>query len=116
MIFNEKMIQSILEGYLWDKDIQQDGNLQCGFQELVEGVTIELNAMQNTERLLHKIREEETMYNEEHRLSIQKLEEDRDAVIKKCKHHSTTYDPGGSCANKPTNICDTCGVEVSCGE
>lgn len=113
MIFRNEMIKSILEEHLWDKDIQQDGKFQCGFEELVEGVTEELNAMQDTERELCKIREEETMYNEEHRKNMQELEEGRDKAIEFCKHHSTTYlenQPGGS------TTCDTCGAEVSCGK
>jgi hypothetical protein len=109
------MIKSILEEHLWPKDIFQDKKFQCGFDELVEGVTIELNAMQDTERLLYKRREEDEMYNEEHRLSMQELEKERDKAIEFCKHHSTTYDSGGAEINNPTNTCNTCGKEVSCG-
>ena len=113
MIFSTGMIKSILEEYLWDKNIQQDGKFQCGFGELAHGITEELNAMQETERLLCKIREETVMHAEEHRKSMRELEEERAKAIEHCKHHSTTAHPDTAYNNPDT--CDTCGAEVSCG-
>ena len=110
MIFNNDLIKSILEEYLWNKDIHQDGKFQCGFDELVEGVTIELNAIADTERLLKRIHDEETMFNEEHRKSMKELEEERVEVIDQCKHHSTTAQTSS------LNTCDICGAEVGHGK
>ena len=92
------------------KDIHQNGKLQCGFNELVDDITDELNAMADTETQLTRIFDEESLYKEEHRKSMQELEEERDAVIEQCKHHSTTPRADGR-ADEPTT-CDTCGAEV----
>ena len=114
MIFSNDLIESILTDHLFDVDIYQLGKFQCGFDELVEGVTIELNLIADTERQLKRIHDEETMFNEEHHKSMKELEEERAEVINQCKHHSTTYRRDAS-GNTSTNTCDTCGAEVARG-
>lgn len=109
MIFSNDMIKNILEEHLWPKDIFQDGKFQCGFDELVEGITIELNLMADIEDQLRQLKDEEQMLKEEHVNALDDIEAARQNTKDQCRHHSTTHlenQPGGS------TICDMCDEEV----
>lgn len=101
MIITKKMITSILENHLSNDDIYQRDRLQCEFDELVEGITDELNLIVDTELRLENIKDEEQILFDAHDKAFAKLQEKRDEVIKQCPHYSTT-----------DNICDTCGKEM----
>ena len=109
MVFNNKLIGSILENHLSNDEIYQNGEFQCEFIALVEGITIELNVVADTERRLRRIKDEEQMLLEEHTKAFDELREEREEVIEQCRHHSTTYQTG------IYNTCDTCGAEVGHG-
>ncbi len=106
MVFSNDLIKSILEDHLFDEDIFQDDKFQCGFDELVEGVTVELNAIADTERRLRDITVEERMLTEEHEKACDELQTSRNEIISQCRHLSTT------CQTDKSTTCDTCGKEV----
>lgn len=114
MVFSNDMIQSILEEHLWPKDIYQDGKFQCGFEELVEGITVELNVITDTERQMNGITAEEIMLTEEYEKACDELLTSKMKVMSNCRHHLTTtgLDRPGKLAS---TICDTCGAEVGHG-
>ena len=113
MVFSNDLIKHIMEDYLFDNDIYQDGKFQCGFFELVEGITIELNAIADTERRLQDITAEERMLTEEHEKACDELLASKIEVMENCRHHSitTTYYSEASGKDSLTT-CDACGKEV----
>ncbi len=104
MVFSNKMIRSILEGYLFDEDIWQGEKFRCGFNELVKGITIELNAMADTKQHLLEIADKEQTLKAGCKEACDKLKTRRDELILGCQHHSTT--------SFPDVICNTCGKKI----
>lgn len=112
MIFSNDMIKSILEDHLFANDIYQNNKFQCGFDELVEGITIELNMIADTEHLLCQIEQERQMLQEAHQKAMHKIKVSRAEVISQCRHHSTTMTVAsdGNDSSTTCDTCDTCGT------
>ena len=111
MVFSNDLIKNILEDHLWDKEIYQDGKFQCGFDELVEGITVELNAIADTERRLRDIKDEEQMLQEKHMKACADLQMAENEITAQCRHRSTTHHRNES-DNCMWTTCDICRKEL----
>jgi hypothetical protein len=113
MIFSPDLIKSILlEDHLSEDDIEQLGEFLCGFDELVDGIVGELQAIADIDRRLRIINDKEQTLMEEHNKAIDDIRTSRCDVMSECRHHSTTHFPDASGGNASTTTCNTCGKEV----
>ncbi len=103
MRIDKQIIESIVEGYLDDDDIEQDGSHRCSFSELVDKLVLELNHMDETAAALDANNDRLGNATKAYHAEVAECESERQEIISACTHHSTTsYDgvPGSGC-----NIC-----------
>jgi len=109
MIVDNQIIESILDNYLDDDEIEQHGNKRCSRGELVELLVLELNHIHETKSLLafndKRLGAATTVYHKE----VAECDVERNKVISACTHHSTAFHQDASGGNDSEIICNICG-------
>lgn len=109
MRIDRQIIESIIDSYLDDDEIEQNGAHRCDRSELIEKLVLELNHMDATEAALANNLDRMLKVDETYRIEAAECKEERKEIIRACTHHSTTFYPDAGGGNDSETLCNTCG-------